>query len=270
MASPTVPAPSIVTTPPRSRAPGLAIVVALVFGVARWAIMLAGGLPWPVWDHALGLAPFPVALLVMVPVALSQRGAWRRPARLVEAGPGRRRVPAGPAYGWFVVGQVLLFTALTVSLGRDLYWNPEAPAAVRWLLLPGMALLAALWLLLVTVSVMAVFRGRPRVDLTPAGVEIHEPFGRQSVPWEAMAPGTPVRQGSGSTLGLRVVRPELVERRGLVFSSARAPQVMLAWLPVHPWFLADVLRFYADHPEERATLGTPAGDERLRGALGLG
>ncbi|RZU74691.1 hypothetical protein EV384_3167 [Micromonospora kangleipakensis] len=52
--------------------------------------------------------------------------------------------------------------------------------------------------------------------------------------------------------------------------STTAPRLTLTWLRVQPWFLADVLRWYVDHPAERAALGTPAGGERLRRALGVG
>ncbi|NES13383.1 MULTISPECIES: PH domain-containing protein [Micromonospora] len=270
MASPTVPAPPVVHAPPGTLIGRAAVGAALLFSVARAVVVLTGGLPSPAWDHALGVAPFPLSLLVLVPVVVSQRGAWRRPARLVAAGPGRRRVPAAPAYGWFAAGQVLLLGAITSSPASDLFRDPEAPTAVRWLLPAGTASLAVLWLLLVTAQAVAVFRGRPRIDLTPSGVEIHEPFGRRSIPWAALAPGAPGQQQSGGTLRLRVVRPDLVERRGLVLSPASAPQVLLGWLPVHPWFLADVLRFYVDHAEERGLLGTPAGDERLGRALGVG
>ncbi|MFU8875160.1 hypothetical protein [Micromonospora sp. SL4-19] len=179
-------------------------------------------------------------------------------------------MPAGPAFGRFVVGQILLLGAITPSPVADLFRDPEAPTGVRYSLAGVTAALAALSLLLVIGFVVAVLDGRPRIDLTPAGVEVREAIGRRWIPWEAMAPGTPVRQASAGTLRLRVARPELVERRGLVLSPAAAPQLMLSWLSVQPWFLTDVLRFYVDHPEERTGLGTPAGDERLRRALGLG
>jgi len=38
-------------------------------------------------------------------------------------------------------------------------------------------------------------------------------------------------------------------------------------LNVHPWFLADAIRWYANHPEHRAAIGTDAEHDRLVGAL---
>jgi hypothetical protein len=38
---------------------------------------------------------------------------------------------------------------------------------------------------------------------------------------------------------------------------------------VHPWFLADAIRFYADNPGVRGKIGTPEGYEELQKALGL-
>ncbi|MFE9693334.1 PH domain-containing protein [Micromonospora sp. NPDC005806] len=253
-----------------ARVARLAVLAALLFLFVRAVILLAGGLPSRDWDYALATAPFLLAMLAFGWVLFRQRGAWRRPARLVEAGPGRRRVPATPAFGWFVAGQVLGGAGFLTSVGFALFWDPEAPPAMRYLVPAVMVLLVGTYLLLVARFVLAFRRGHPRVDLTPAGVEIREPLGRRTVPWEAMAPGTPLRQQSANTLQIRVIRPELVERRGLVLSPPRAPKVALGWLAVHPWFLADVLRFYVDQPAERAALGTPAGDERLRRALGVG
>ncbi|MCW3843422.1 hypothetical protein ONA70_25275 [Micromonospora yasonensis] len=270
MASPTAPAPSRVTAPLVSRAPATALAAALVFGVVRMVLTATGTLGHDA-GFLLGTVQILLAVVAFVAAVLSQRGPWHRPTRLVDAGPGRRRVPAGRGFGWFVFGQALAVTGPTLyPAGLDLFRDPEAPPALRYLLPALTALLVAVWLLLVALLAMAVFTGRPRVDLTPVGVEIWDVSGQRSIPWAAMTPGTPARQGSGNTLRLRVARPELVERRGLVLSPVRAPLVTLGWLPVHPWYLADVLRFYVDHPEERAALGTPAGDERLRRALGVG
>lgn len=269
MSSPTLPAPSGVATPSHSRVPRLAIVAALLFGVVR-IVLTATGVLGPGAGYALGMAQLLLALLAVLPALLSQGRAWRRPARLVDVGPGRRRVPAGPGFGWFVAGQALFVTGPTVYPAFDLFRDPEAPPGPRYLLPALTALLVVVWLLLVALLAVAAFTGRPRIDLTPVGVEVREAAGRRNIPWDALAAGTPVRQGSGNTLRLRVARPELVERRGLVVSSATAPRVLLGWLLVHPWYLADVLRFYVDHPEERAALGTPAGDERLRRTLGAG
>lgn len=272
MSTSTIPDASIVCAPRGALAARLPIVAALIFSAGRTVIVLTGGLPWPGLDKAVGVAPSLLALVAFVPLGLSSLGPWRRPARLVGVGPGRLRVPPGQAFRWYAAGQVVLLTALaTTEIDVDLLRDPGAPAgAGHYLLAAVPVVLAAVAGLLIVVFVAAVFDGRPRVDLTPSGVEVRDPFGRRTVPWEALAPGTPLGQSSGSELVLTVTRPELVQRRGFLRGSATAPRLTLTWLRVQPWFLADVLRWYVDHPAERAALGTPAGDERLRRALGVG
>ncbi|MEU5726824.1 PH domain-containing protein [Micromonospora sp. NPDC047738] len=274
MSAPTTQAISLVHPPPGTRVSRLAVVAALLFSLARESIVVAVGLPSPGWDLALGMASSLLALVILGRVGLTGlRRPWRRPVRLVAVGPGLLRVPAAPAFGWLVAGLVLLLPVFDVPLAGavDLLRDPEGPPGpLGYLLAAAPLLLAALWLLPVVLLVVAVFGDRPRVDLTPAGLEIREQFGRRRIPWEALAPGTPVRQRSGASLLLRVVRPELIEGRGLVWSPVAAPRLWLGWLPVHPWFLADVLRFYVDHTEERAAIGTTAGNDRLCRALSVG
>jgi hypothetical protein len=71
------------------------------------------------------------------------------------------------------------------------------------------------------------------------------------------------------TLILVVDRPELVVWHGLLRGSSRRPWLVLTHLRVRPGFLADAIRFYADHPERRDAIGTRAGYERLLPELGV-
>ncbi|MFF5071386.1 hypothetical protein ACFY2R_09315 [Micromonospora olivasterospora] len=95
----------------------------------------------------------------------------------------------------------------------------------------------------------------------------------------AWRPGEPAAYGwfvagqvSGNRLRLPLLRPELVRRSGL---TGRGPwpfpglSVELGWVRMHPWFLADVLRYYVERPEERPGIGTADGYRRLRRTLGL-
>jgi hypothetical protein len=66
--------------------------------------------------------------------------------------------------------------------------------------------------------------------------------------------------------------PAGVTFRPTVFAAPRT----FAWgeplevprnLAVNPWFVSATIRWYADHPDERPAIGTPAGHDRLREAL---
>jgi hypothetical protein len=68
--------------------------------------------------------------------------------------------------------------------------------------------------------------------LTPAAVVSVTPISRRILPWD---------------------------------TAARLPRNVR----VDPWFLAATIRWYADHPDERATIGTQQGYDRLLVALGV-
>ncbi|PWU53733.1 hypothetical protein DLE60_05475 [Micromonospora globispora] len=257
------PVVSLIRPPAGATADRFRVTAALVLAAAAGALaVFTERAPGSWLDLLLGPVPLLLALSAFVTAVLSARRPWRRPALLVWPEDGRLRVTPAPGFGWFVAGEILLLTGLTVPVvdGQMLH-DPAASASYDFLDV-GLAVLAAV---LIVVLAAAVFQGRPRIDLAPAGIEVREPLGRRTVPWTALAPGTPARQPSARKLVLTVARPELVHRRGLV---RRAPVLELTWLRVQPWFLTDVLRWYVDHPQERAALGTEAGNERLCRALG--
>ncbi|GAA4570639.1 hypothetical protein GCM10023176_29660 [Micromonospora coerulea] len=259
MPSSTVPDTSAIRPSPQPVADRVRVAAALVVAAA-WAVaVIRGGIRGSWADGPLGTAPLTLGLSALVAMALTVGRPWRRPARLVLVRPGRLRVPAGSGFGWYVVAQVMILTGSAVP-HLDVDPLRDVPAVT----------LAALAALVIAVLVAAVFDGRPRVDLTSHGIEARDPTGRRTIPWAALAAGRPLRQPHGHKLVLTVVHPELVEHRGLVRGSATAPLLTLTWLRVQPWFLADALRWYVDHPAERVALGTPDGDERLRRALGVG
>jgi hypothetical protein len=59
---------------------------------------------------------------------------------------------------------------------------------------------------------------------------------------------------------MRTQRLELHARR-------RIHKVPIDVLDIHPWFLADAIRYYVAHPEHRAAIGRAAEHERLRKRL---
>jgi hypothetical protein len=102
-------------------------------------------------------------------------------------------------------------------------------------------------------------------------VRSRTPFFRRLVPWEALAPGGPPRpELTADQLRLVVTQPERVVQRGLVlgWGSRQYPCLALD-VNVHPIFVADAIRWYVEHPEDRAGIGTPAGHDRLLANLGV-
>ena len=129
--------------------------------------------------------------------------------------------------------------------------------------------------------VVGVRRGwgrRRRVLLTPSAVVIAAGGARTLVPWEAIGEvraievtthvgGTPVRE---PLLGIDVSEPQairtgLLERLLLPLNRHLAADISLPvrTLDIDPPLLFRTLRYYHQHPEDRAELGTRAGLARV-------
>ncbi|GGM48974.1 hypothetical protein GCM10011608_37360 [Micromonospora sonchi] len=115
----------------------------------------------------------------------------------------------------------------------------------------------------VGVNVAGGWRGFS-VELRPDGVRQRDFTGSLMVPWEALAPGRPFQPAvRASTLALAYAQPDLVRRRGILPLGRRRLRID----NVHPWFIADTIRHYVDHPQHRAAIGEPAEYQRLWHAL---
>ncbi|GGJ83138.1 hypothetical protein GCM10010123_10970 [Pilimelia anulata] len=101
------------------------------------------------------------------------------------------------------------------------------------------------------------------LEIREDGLRYRTPGGRLTVPWDAMKPGTPGRDSRPRRLSLVFRDPAPVRRTGLV----RLDRIAVG--RVHPWFLADVLRYYVSYPGERRFIGTEEGYRRLLTAHGL-
>jgi len=100
------------------------------------------------------------------------------------------------------------------------------------------------------------------VQLSPDGVRGWNGIGSLTVPWEALAPGHPLRpKAKAPTLALTYARPELIRRHG-VFGRRK-----LRIDQVDAWFVADAIRYYVEHPGRRLAIGTPAEYRCLLDAL---
>lgn len=101
------------------------------------------------------------------------------------------------------------------------------------------------------------------VELTPVGIRSHAPLHHRLIPWQALAVESPPRlQHDAKRLQLAVHRPELVVQRGWNATSGTRQRPTL---PVnsHGWLLAGAIRWYLEHPADRAAIGTPAEHDRL-------
>ncbi|MEH1016090.1 hypothetical protein V6U90_23635 [Micromonospora sp. CPCC 206060] len=256
---------------------------------SRWLVLVAVavGLGWlvvmalvdrPVGREYPALIAVPLSFFGLPVVALvaARRLLWRGPVALVVAD-GCYRIPASPGHGYLVVGQVLFASAWAGSAVNQLAdrigaWPDSLSGRLRLVDL-GFGILDQLPALLLGVVVgllvVLVLRGRPRVVLTPEVLTVVEIFHTRIIPWEALTVGRPRRPSTPYQLVLTVARPELVTRRGLRWGRPGNVWVSVQRLAVHPWFLADVVRYHVDQPAARAGIGTEAGYRDLLRTLGV-
>lgn len=120
--------------------------------------------------------------------------------------------------------------AILVLVGSTLHWG--AVAAVVFIEL--MALLV----------VGLVLSGRPRLELTPDAIRLPfmpGPLGGRVAQWAELVPDQPTSWPGPHSLSLFRNLP-----------GGTWPVLLgLHHVRIHPAFLADTIRFYADHPERR-------------------
>jgi hypothetical protein len=232
-------------------------------GRSWWALAWIG--TWIV----LGLATFTVAISASVR-AIRRASSNARPTRFVVTR-GAFTVPPldSPVIG---VISTMVITAIFLRQVVRQWRTVDDPDRAVTTLNIGFASVLTIMLLLTTLVLVAtavmVWRGLG-MELTPTGVWWRGGPGRRLVPWESLAPGGPPRpRTDAKRLSLAVVRPELVLQRGwtIGLGNRQAPALPLQ-VDVHPWFLADAIRWYAEHPEDRAAIGTQAEHDRLVTAL---
>ena len=222
----------------------LILAIALVL-----AVVLAVGRRLSTWlDLTLLIATFLAGVLALSLALLALRRP--RPAALLVK-PEARAFAAKPSAFQISMAVGLTFLA-SLFLGTGHLAGVGLLNVVPFLLLVAVGLhLAAGW------------RG-VSVELRPDGVRQHDFAGTLMVPWGALAPGRPSRPAvNASALALTYTQPDLVRRRGILVLGRR----LLRIDNVHPWFIADTIRHYVDHPQRRAAIGEPAEYQRLWHAL---
>ncbi|GLI02285.1 hypothetical protein [Phytohabitans aurantiacus] len=226
------------------------------------------------WLASLIVGGLPPVLALVAAVLLSIAYFWRRPgpAAFVTGDDGRTFLapPAGRAVWWPAALLMMLSVNLSTYLSFTLEpaGDPEPEGLLTtldpvFLTILGLAGVAATGL-----QLTAIWAGWPRVELTPEGVRVQAPLGVIAVPWQALRPGFPWQPSlRADTLALTIDQPHLVRRRGLVGTKRAVPTL---WLDIHPWVLADAIRYYVAHPEHRAAIGTATEHDRLRQTLHAG
>ncbi|GIH05891.1 hypothetical protein Rhe02_39580 [Rhizocola hellebori] len=230
-----------------------------------WLPAVLGG--WVLVVIGLGLA-------VLVPgssVLFSDR--MKRPARF-EVSPGGFWLKPVLSPGLGIVAQLIVFGFFLgqwlPQLG-DLDNSDPVSAQIDRVGTVLTGTLIAVWTIIIAFSVILAWFGGPALELTPAGIRSRRPFQRLLIPWEALHTGGPLRPGtdvwSTGALRLSFAQPDLVQCRGLMGAMFRRnPSLALAY-DAHPWLLADTIRWYAEHPEHRAGIGTQEEHDRLIAAV---
>jgi hypothetical protein len=125
-------------------------------------------------------------------------------------------------------------------------------------------------MLIIFVHVILSSRQASDLVLTPEGILWRNTLLRRFIPWPALAAGGPPRpRSTAKELFLVVARPELVTNPGIRLMPARPiryPAIDLT-AGLQPDFLADAIRWYVEHPADRAAIGTTAEHDRLVTAL---
>ncbi|MFU8876359.1 hypothetical protein [Micromonospora sp. SL4-19] len=228
----------------RYRRPILTVALVLAVGLAA-----VRQLPPPL-GLILAIAPALTGLLLMLLAPLALR---RRPAAFLVK-PEVRAFATEPS-----AVQIYMAVGLTFLASSQLLVTGSLGEVFEGLFI----LLPFLLLVAIGIQLAAGWRGYS-IELRPDGVYQRDVAGSLMVPWEALAPGRPSQPAVGaSTLGLTYTQPDLVRRRGILPLGRRRLRID----NVHPWFIADTIRYYVDHPQHRAAIGEPAEYQRLWHAL---
>lgn len=215
-------------------------------------------LPFTALQHER-LWPELVAVLLLLAVGAVEVLLLRRPKpRSFIVRPGE--FVAGPAYFQLATQAAGMPALVGVSIGivaDDDDWG------VFTLMLFALTLVFAY---AAVYALVMLIRGTGRLVLRPDGLTVVDSLATYDVPWEAIMAGPlPTVFGPGR-LGL--LWPELVRSKGLT-RRRNLPKLplQLHTSAVHREFLHDAVNHYLNHPEDRESIGTRDGLDRLLGAL---
>jgi hypothetical protein len=240
-------------------------VVSLAVGALRVTVLTGIG-----FGFAVSLPLLLATIALNIASLVRTLGPRIRPARLEPwpraGGPPVFRAPRDD-------DQILVSTAINWAL-----FGAIAPNLVRSDYSLGIigAVLVAAWLTLLTPVTIVTIVSRPSLTIGRDGVNLRFALGGWVAPWEAIAPHPPrppharVPGAFDGNLHQPLSRGELVRAWGLGRLLRRRTRLTVPrhLFDVHPWFLQDVLSYYAEHPEHRPGIGTDAEHASLLVALG--
>lgn len=237
----------------------------IVLAIPCAALIIAGYLTAGFVALIVGIAlTFAVAGVGLVANVRALSAAQR--LHTFSVGPDGFDVPQLNSIGQTAAFQLLLFGNLAGMLGSTALRRKDE-------LLFQLPIVFLLFVFAVCVAFVCVIGWNgPVYRLTPSGTVWRAPLVRQEIPWEALASGGPTRPQKGTwmtgRLHLATIRPDLVRQRGFRtwIGTPQHPTLPIQ-TRVHPWFLADAIRWYAEHPEHRAGIGTRAELDRLIATL---
>lgn len=199
-------------------------------------------------------------------VTITSVGGWSRRPVGFKIADKKFAVSAIPYFGYLGLFQVLVLANAVVFAVDD--WRRPDDWPGGWIMTTISISVTALLAVLVVPLVALIWRGI-RVELSTAGVESWLPWCYRMIPWDALSPGGPLRPNrSAERLKLITVRPDLVVQQGLSLGWGNKKQPGIpVYFNIHPWFLADAIRWYVEHPEHREAIGTQAEHDRLVSTL---
>jgi len=219
------------------------LLAAMALGVAWGAAAVAFDVPVLALDLLLHLGPTLAGVAAFVTLI-----GWR------PAGPATFTVEDDAFVAPVNARRTVEIAALILVVTSQAALAIEGGGLVDTLLPAVLALVAA-------VPLARSLRVPGQVELRPSGLRVPGRWRAVDVPWEALRPGTPWAPR------LRTQRLDLVVATGyLVLPPSERRAVLgvpIDVLDVHPWFLADAVRYYVAHPEHRAAIGRRAELERL-------
>ncbi|WP_155372752.1 hypothetical protein [Catellatospora vulcania] len=229
--------------------------LARVRGLIVLTVVLTIG--WRVIAAAVPDRPVPVGLLM----ELAQLGVACAFLLLMVLRPSGERTTFDVRAGAFTVSS-------RMWLGFSLFWILICGIMVgpatgdTWAELGLFEVLVDIPLMLVAVGgALLAWFDLPRLELRAEGVRVRN-MRSVTTPWDALRRGTPLRpRRNDQHLALLLDRPDLVAP-----SFAKYPRLPLGW-EADPWFVADTIRWYVDHPHDRPAIGTRAGLQHLQARL---
>jgi hypothetical protein len=173
---------------------------------------------------------------------------WRPPARLQQDA-SAVFVPQSPLVGgsWAILAMWIGGGALVFD------WDPEEGSGrmIDWRF--SAVAIGLFW----TIAVVLVLVDRPRLEFDADGRTIRRLRTVNRIAWDRLAPGGPQPPRKGE----RQIRLYLTDPP-LLGTYPPSVDVPVHWLYIDPTFLAETIRRYVEHPEERAALpegGKPQG-----------